>query len=126
MRNHTLDKNNILQNKRWILVLIVFCSVINCEKKASLEEGRFIFQKYCTVCHGQTGEGNGPLAASKNPRPADLTKSGLTDLEKVSIIKYGGASVGRSPEMPAWGEELREIDIENVILFVNSIRKTHD
>lgn len=31
------------------------------------------FQTYCVTCHGEGGAGDGVLAASLQPRPADLT-----------------------------------------------------
>ena len=41
--------------------------------KASLDHGAELYESYCTACHGETGTGNGPAAASLQPPPADLT-----------------------------------------------------
>jgi copper transport protein len=38
----------------------------------SIARGQALYQQHCTVCHGVSGRGDGPLAASLNPRPADL------------------------------------------------------
>jgi high-affinity iron transporter len=38
----------------------------------SLARGRTIYQSTCSVCHGVTGRGDGPQAASLSPRPANL------------------------------------------------------
>lgn len=35
--------------------------------------GRLLFQKFCVSCHGSRAMGDGPLAGSLNPKPADLT-----------------------------------------------------
>jgi cytochrome c oxidase cbb3-type subunit 2 len=43
---------------------------------ASLEEGKRLYDKYCMVCHGEKGEGNGTAARFLFPKPRDLT-SGL-------------------------------------------------
>jgi mono/diheme cytochrome c family protein len=36
-------------------------------------QGKALFEKDCVQCHGQTGEGNGPAAATMNPRPRNFT-----------------------------------------------------
>lgn len=40
---------------------------------AVLNRGEFAYARYCRQCHGPTGHGDGPYAASLTPRPADLT-----------------------------------------------------
>jgi mono/diheme cytochrome c family protein len=41
---------------------------------ASLAQGQTIYQDQCVPCHGPAGKGDGPLALTLNPRPADLTQ----------------------------------------------------
>lgn len=36
--------------------------------------GEVIFQRQCSICHGETGDGAGPFAYLMNPRPRDLRK----------------------------------------------------
>ncbi|MSP14444.1 MAG: c-type cytochrome, partial [Chloroflexi bacterium] len=40
---------------------------------ASIAKGKDLYTQNCAVCHGTTGHGNGPAAATMNPRPLDLT-----------------------------------------------------
>ena len=40
---------------------------------ASLVRGRTLYQQQCALCHGESGRGDGPAAASLLPPPADLT-----------------------------------------------------
>ena len=40
---------------------------------ASLARGEQLYARHCVTCHGETGTGNGPAAASLLPPPADLT-----------------------------------------------------
>lgn len=35
-------------------------------------KGRYLFQKNCTVCHGETGRGNGPWAAELKDKPRNF------------------------------------------------------
>ncbi len=34
--------------------------------------GKIIYEGKCQMCHGSNGNGNGPAAASLNPKPADF------------------------------------------------------
>ena len=39
----------------------------------SLEAGKAVFTKQCTVCHGPKGKGDGPAAPGLSPSPGDLS-----------------------------------------------------
>ena len=66
----------------------------------------------CAVCHGVTGKGDGPYAASLAIKPPDLTvlaknNGGVFPTNRVSELIDGRAQVqGHGPrEMPVWGED---------------------
>jgi mono/diheme cytochrome c family protein len=60
------------------------------EVKVDARAGATWFHRVCAQCHGDTGRGDGPLAGRLPARPADLTKSAMTDeLELARIIKFG-------------------------------------
>ncbi len=40
-------------------------------------KGKKLFNKMCWICHGNSGEGNGPGSANLNPKPKNLTDSTL-------------------------------------------------
>src|SRR5438105_7900232 len=40
---------------------------------ANATTGQRVFARYCAVCHGPDGRGNGPAAPSLIPRPRDFT-----------------------------------------------------
>lgn len=92
------------------------------------EKGRVMFQRYCASCHGATGKGDGPLAKVLVPKPADLTShmghrhsAGLSRHDYLfKIITGGGASVGRSPVMPKWGEQLETTEVCDVIKYIQA------
>src|SRR5690242_19051138 len=39
---------------------------------AEVARGQQLYQKYCVICHGATGEGNGPAAMMLDPRPRNF------------------------------------------------------
>ncbi len=42
---------------------------------ALLKRGQSLFEQNCIACHGARGQGNGPAAATLNPRPRDFTQA---------------------------------------------------
>ena len=92
---------------------------------ADAEQGKKLYGQFCASCHGQSGKGDGPAAAALNPKPRDHTDketmSKLSDDELLKVIKNGGASVGKSPLMPAWGASLKDDQIKDVIAYVRTL-----
>jgi mono/diheme cytochrome c family protein len=90
--------------------------------KGDPTKGKATFIEKCAPCHGQQGKGDGPAGAALNPKPRNQSDakymSTLTDEHIFKVIKDGGASVGKSPAMPAWGSVLSNDDIWNVIAYV--------
>jgi mono/diheme cytochrome c family protein len=68
-------------------------------------EAQQIYKDRCTVCHGETGKGDGDGSAALDPKPRDFTlaewQDSVTDDHIKKIIVYGGAGVGKAPTMPA-------------------------
>jgi mono/diheme cytochrome c family protein len=89
--------------------------------------GAKLYALYCASCHGQGGKGDGP-AAPKNPPPADHTDPGrmgaLSDEEIYKVINKGGAAVGKSPLMAAWGPIVGDQGVRDLVAFVRSLSGT--
>jgi len=67
---------------------------------ASLARGKVSYEQQCATCHGATGRGDGPLAASLRPRPADFRthmEAGHTDGELYTWITKGVPGTAMSP-----------------------------
>ncbi len=90
---------------------------------ASTEHGNAVFRTNCVRCHGAEARGCGPAARLYDPRPANLTASTRSPEYKASIIRGGGESMGRSPFMPPWGQELSGDDIADVVAFLSTLAK---
>jgi len=72
---------------------------------AARAEAEKIFSERCVTCHGPNGAGDGPASAGLVPKPRNLQDSAwqksVSDEHIEQIVQYGGASVGKSPAMPA-------------------------
>lgn len=88
------------------------------------QQGAFLYIRYCAICHGQEGKGDGFNAFNLDPRPRDLSDSAymraLSDAQIVQTISGGGRSVNKSPLMPAYGWTLNSQQIRNLSSYVRT------
>ncbi len=96
--------------------------------QAAVEEAHTMFKTVCATCHGQDGRGDGPAAASLNPKPRNYTdkvwQASVTDDQIKNTILMGGAAVGKSPAMPAQ-PQLREkpLVVDELVRIVREFGK---
>jgi cytochrome c oxidase cbb3-type subunit 3 len=87
--------------------------------------GRALYQQYCSMCHGPQGQGNGPAAATMNPKPRNHTDgrymNTLSDTHLTTVISEGGAAVQRSPLMPSWKGTLSPQQIADVVTYLRTL-----
>jgi mono/diheme cytochrome c family protein len=80
------------------------------------------YMNFCARCHGATGQGDGPAAASLSPRPRNFsdcaTMKKISDDTLFKAIKNGGASVGLSPSMPGWGTAFDDGEMKDLVTFI--------
>jgi len=89
--------------------------------------GEAVYQIYCASCHGPRGDGDGPAALALDPKPARHSDgaymNALGNDYLFEVIREGGAAVGKSPLMAAWGGSLSDEQIRDVIAFVRTLAK---
>ncbi|MEI8025179.1 MAG: c-type cytochrome [Pseudomonadota bacterium] len=92
-----------------------------------LMEGEKVFKSTCTSCHGEDGKAMTAAAAAMNPKPKNLTnaawQTATTDAEITKAILEGGASVGLSATMPAWGSVIDEKKVVKVVKYIRSLKE---
>ena len=77
-----------------------------------------IYHNYCSVCHGDRGDGNSRAKGSLIPAPRDFTKAGeLTRSTMITIVTHGKPGTA----MTGWTTQLTNKEIEAVVDY---IRKT--
>jgi mono/diheme cytochrome c family protein len=90
--------------------------------------GKALYAQYCATCHGPKGHGDGPVAATLNPRPANhsdhVFMGGLTDQHLYQVISKGGTAVGKSPMMAPWGGVINDQGIKDLIAFLRELSNT--
>jgi len=88
--------------------------------KASIEKGKEIYEKKCSLCHGEKGDGKGPASAGLNPKPTNFKESHgekMTDGEHFWKITTGRGG------MPSFAKDLTEEERWQVINYINIFSK---
>lgn len=85
------------------------------------------YTNFCSSCHGAAGDANSPVAQSLNPKPRDFTDAAwhakVDDAHIAKVIKEGGASVGLSATMAAWGSLLSEEEVNGLVAKIRGFKK---
>jgi len=104
--------------RTWCMIFAASAMIATFEVlRAQPEEnpGRNEFVQSCASCHGVSGKGDGPVANSLRPRPADLlseANNGIFPVSRVHEVIDGRIErlVHGTRDMPVWGERyIREM-----------------
>lgn len=88
---------------------------------ASIARGKELFAINCQMCHGVTGEGNGPISAFLTDfRPANLTSDVVQSKSDGSIFLT--ISNGLEGRMPALNENLTVSERWDVVNYVRTLK----
>jgi mono/diheme cytochrome c family protein len=90
-------------------------------------QGKAIFARSCTTCHGAGGKGDGAMAANLKPKPQNLTDQAVmskrSDWEIYLVIRDGGPALGLSPQMFPYKSLLQDQQIRDVAAYVRSLAR---
>ncbi|MFN8632953.1 MAG: copper resistance protein CopC [Chloroflexota bacterium] len=90
---------------------------------ASIARGRGLYEQQCVSCHGLSGRGDGPLAASLRPRPADFRvhmAAGHTDGELFTWLSKGVPGTA----MPPFEAQIPQDDRWHLINYIRGFAPT--
>ena len=83
-------------------------------RAAEATDGKALYRRYCSACHGASGKGDGVVAAALRPKPTDLTLLAKSNNGTFPVADIAGRIDGREtarvhgdPDMPVWGQVLR-------------------
>lgn len=117
---------------------LALCSSALCSSAVAdpeVDKGKAIYDGAgaCSTCHGPGGAGDGPVAATLNPKPRDFTKGEFlwdtdgdgkkgTEADIASVIANGGSKYGGSMMMTA-RPDISEADRKALAKYVLSLKK---
>lgn len=82
--------------------------------------GEAIYKALCLRCHGDKGNGVGPIAEHLDPYPRDLTKSGFMNSKPESRLLASVRNGVAGTSMPAWGKVLSEEQAKSVLAYIQT------
>jgi len=89
-----------------------------------VEAGATLYHERCSPCHGVDGKATTPMAQAMTPKPRDHTDGAymnhLSDAHIATVIKHGGAAVGKSSLMPAQAD-LSAQQLADLVAFVRTL-----
>ncbi|HEU4996367.1 MAG TPA: c-type cytochrome [Gemmatimonadaceae bacterium] len=93
--------------------------------RATVTDASVTYALWCSACHGVRGDGEGPNAKFLPVAPAVHSSaqrmSARSDDALFDAIAGGGAIMGMSPRMPAFGETLSASQIRALVSYVRSL-----
>ena len=90
-------------------------------------KGEATYKLYCALCHGEKGDGDGAGAAALDPKPRKFSDKALMDTipdkQIFTVVKEGGAAIGKSMFMVSWKAVLNDEQIKDVGTFIRTLAK---
>jgi mono/diheme cytochrome c family protein len=86
----------------------------------SIAAGQKIYSKTCVMCHGKSGDADGPAVIELNIHPAKLSDPQLATEPDGSL--FWKITTGKKP-MPAFGKRISETDRWNLVNYIRTLPK---
>ena len=99
------------------LVLVPAFAGVPTQMPLEPERGRTLYRENCWMCHGWTGEGNGPIAASLGTTPPPLAgRLAESDWEDHIQLIQGGRG-----DMPSYAQVFDRHDSRKILVWLATL-----
>jgi mono/diheme cytochrome c family protein len=88
--------------------------------QSALAAGQKIYSKTCAMCHGKTGDADGPAVIELNIHPAKLSDPKVATESDGAL--FWKITTGKKP-MPAYGKRLSETDRWHLVNYIRTFSK---
>jgi mono/diheme cytochrome c family protein len=86
----------------------------------SIGAGQKTYSKTCAMCHGKTGDADGPAVIELNIHPARLSDPRMANESDGAL--FWKITTGKKP-MPAFGKRISETDRWNLVNYIRTLPK---
>src|SRR3990170_6565536 len=97
----------------WLMILL---SIVACGRNQRMDT---LYAQRCLGCHGQAGDGDGPLARSLPVRPSDFRDT----VERKTNSQIRRAIAEGRGTMPAFSPALRQSEISDMLQMVRFLSR---
>jgi len=108
---------NLTDRQRWDVVAYAMNLGAQDEQVA---QGKTLYKKNCSVCHGQDGDGNGSNAVNLSTPPTDFTDQSVMATNSATKL-YQAISAGVLPDMPAFEDKLDDNERWALVSYLRSL-----
>jgi len=99
-------------------LLFLFPALASGGLPESLKNGKAVYQAYCSVCHGDKGDGQSFVRNVIKTPPLDFTNKELVDQFSVERMRWAILLGKPDTAMPAWRFDLTPLQISDVITYI--------
>lgn len=85
----------------------------------AITHGGALYAQHCATCHGASGRGDGPAAASLPTKPADLIEH--TSHHRAGDLYWWIAHGIPGTRMPGFAQQLSDSDMWNVVAYLHAL-----
>jgi mono/diheme cytochrome c family protein len=118
-----------------LILLAIFIAIGSADKRCTAaakfagssasRSARQLYLKHCARCHGESGKGNGPQAASFHFQLRSFADCDWMEMRSDAvlylIVKSGSAGIGLLPGMPAFDGKLTADQIASLVQYIRTL-----
>ncbi len=101
-----------------LLLLFLLPVVASGGLQESLQNGKAIYRAYCSVCHGDKGDGQSFVRNVIKTPPRDFTDKTQADQFSVERMRWAILLGKPGTAMPAWRFDLTALQVSDVITYI--------
>ncbi len=110
---------------RLAALLLLAPTVALAQPRGDPKQGEALYREKCVLCHGRRGEGwDWAQKVEKPPVPVpDLAQAapGRDDQFLFAIVRDGGEAVGQTRFMPAFGFQLSDQEVWDLVAYMRAL-----
>ena len=108
-----------------LLLVFLLSAPLFAQAKGNAKKGQDLYLEKCVLCHGSEGTGwdwTKKVATPPVPVP-DLSKvtPERSDQYLFQVIKEGGETAGKTRFMPAFGFQLSDQDVWDIVAYIRTL-----
>lgn len=78
------------------------------------------YAQQCASCHGQAGDGRGPVGGALSPPPTDFTATAVPPHRGYVAIRDGGMAVGKAGTMPGFASAFSDQELHDLVVYIRA------